>query len=325
MPQKKFRVVLTKKLPTAGLESLLTNKSMHIVGGMNAFSPSRARLKKMVQGADAILSQLTEKIDGEIMDAAGPGLKIIANYAAGFDNIDIAAAKKRGIIVTNTPGGVSTAVAEHAWVLALGCAKRIVESDAYMRAGKYKQWTPGQMLGLELSGKILGVIGLGRIGQMIATIGNGGFRMPVLYVDRSRNVAFEKKYSAKKVTLTTLIKKADVIIIAVPLLPSTHHLIGAKELASMKSTAILVNIARGPIINEKALLATLKKKRIAAAGLDVFENEPHMTPGLAKLKNIIVTPHTGSATMRARRTMGEQAAQNILCALKNKAVPARIC
>lgn len=324
MSKQTFRVVITKKVPSDGIEKLLTNPRVHIVGGKNEFSLPRRKLLQLVKGADAILSQLTDKIDDAVLSAAGPQLKIVANYAVGFDNINLQAAKKRNVMVTNTPGGVSTAVAEHAWVLALACAKRVVESDAFMRHGKYKEWTPLQMLGQELYGKTLGIVGLGRIGQQIAKIGHGGFQTPILYMDPHRNKPFEKRYGAKKVPLAMLVKHADCIMVSVPLLPSTHHLIGAKEFRSMKRSAIFINIARGPVVNEKALRDALKKKQIWAAGIDVYEHEPHMVPGLAQLSNIIVTPHTASATMLARRTMGQQATQNILRALQKKSVLSRV-
>lgn len=322
--QKLFRVVLTKRTPPNGLERLVADKRLRIRGGKNEYSLPSAKLKRLVRGADVILSMLTDRIDAGVMDAAGKNLKIIANYAVGFNNIDIAAAQKRGIIVTNTPGGVSRAVAEHAWALAFACAKRIVEADTFVRKGAFHEWTADTMTGNEWAGKTLGVVGFGRIGEQIAEIGSRGFGMTVLYSDTQRNAAFEKKYGARKQTLSALLAASDLVVLAVPLLPTTHHLIDAKALQRMKRTAIVINIARGPVIDERALVQALRSRQIAAAGLDVFENEPQLAPGLTALPNVVLTPHSASATHEARRAMGEQVSKSILAALAHRPVPNRI-
>lgn len=322
---KKYRVVITKKVPEAGIEKLRKERRAQLIGGRNEYSLPRAKLKKLVKGADIIFCQLTDRIDDEVFRAAGPQLKLIANYAVGFDNIDLAAAKRRGIMVTNTPTGVSRAVAEHAWVLILACAKHVVESDSHVRAGKYKEWTPTNFLGTEIQGKTLGVIGLGRIGEATAEIGYEGFRTNILYTDVRRNAVFERTYKAKRKSLHALLKEADIVSLHVPLLPSTRHLIGAKEFAMMRKTAILVNTARGAVIDEKALIRALKSKAIAAAGIDVFEHEPKLTPGLTKLTNLVLTPHTGSATWASRKHMGETATANILAVIHGRKPKFRVC
>jgi lactate dehydrogenase-like 2-hydroxyacid dehydrogenase len=251
-------------------------------------------------------------------------LKIVANYAVGFDNIDLVAARRRGIIVTNTPGGASRAVAEHAWALIIACAKRILEADAYVRRGKYKEWTATTLLGRGIHGKTLGIVGLGRIGEAVVEIGHRGFGTKILYTDPHPNRAFERRYDAARVPLNVLLKEADIVSLHVPLLPTTRHLIGARELARMKTTAILINTARGPVIDERALVAALKRRKIAAAGLDVFEHEPKLAPGLVKLSNAVLSPHTASSTWDARCFMGDLAARNILAALRGKPVLSRV-
>ena len=273
-------------------------------------------IKKDGKGAHALLCMLTVKIDEKVMDAIGPQLKIISNMAAGLDNIDLAAAKKRGISVANTPGVLTETVAEHTVALLLTLARRIVEGDSFMRKKKYRGWDPELLLGSELQGKTLGIVGHGRIGCRTAEILQKGFGMKVLYYDIDGPDTHEV-CGAKKHSLKELLNKSDVVSLHVPLLATTHHLIGAKELKLMKKDAYLINTARGPVVDEASLITALKAGKIAGAGLDVFEKEPKMAPGLALLDNVVLTPHIASASRGARGAMAQLAAQNIIVILKN--------
>lgn len=282
---------------------------------------SRKELLKGVRGADAILSLLTDKIDGAVMDAAGPQLKIVANYAVGIDNIDLAAAKKRGVLVTNTPGVLTNSVAVLTLALLLAIAKRIPEADRFTRAGKYKGWGPKLFLGADLLEHTLGIVGSGRIGSRLAELAKNGLNMNIIYTDVKRDLKFEKTFDATFKKLPVLLKESDFVSLHVPLLPSTRHLIGAKELRMMKKTAYLINTSRGPIVDEKALVSALKTKQIAGAALDVYEHEPKLTSGLAKLENVILTPHIASGSLSTRKKMSQMAAENIIRALKGKTPP----
>lgn len=271
---------------------------------------------------NAILSILTDKIDGEVMDAGAPTLKIIANYAVGFDNIDVEAAKKRKIMVTNTPGVLTDTVAEHTFALMLSIARRISEADRFSRAGRYHAWGPNLLLGTDLSGKTLGVVGLGRIGSRVAYHAVKGFGMKVFYNDPKPNSDFEKEFNAQYVEkLDDMLSNCDFVSIHVPLLDSTRHLINESRLRAMKRSAYLINTSRGPIIDEKALAGALQQKTIRGAAIDVFEFEPEIVPELKSLDNVILTPHIASATEETRNKMAEMAAQNIIEALEGRVPP----
>lgn len=317
MKEKKSLIVVTRKIPDVGLDMIRENFELRV-------SPHNRVLKfeelaGLVKGAGAILSQLTDKIDGKVMDAAGDDLKIIANYAVGFDNIDLAAAKKRKVAITNTPGVLTEAVAEHAFALMMAAARRVAESDKFTRAKKYKGWEPDLLVGQQLEGKTLGILGLGRIGSRVAEIGALGYKMKVIYFDRGqRNKELDQKVGSEAVSLGKVLTASDFISIHVPLTAQTRHMIGKQELRSMKKTAVLVNTARGPVVDEKALAWALKSKTIFAAGIDVFEFEPKITPELLKLENIVMTPHTASATVEAREGMAVMAAKNIIAVLEGK-------
>lgn len=275
-----------------------------------------------IKNVDAVLSVLTDKLDGEIMDAGLPTLKLIANYAVGFDNIDLEAAKKRSIAVTNTPGVLTNTVAEHTFALLLAISHRIVEADKFTRAGLYSAWGPLLLLGSDLSGKTLGVVGLGRIGSRVAFHAVKGFGMKVLYTDVKQSSEFEKELGAQYFEeLDDMLGRCDYVSLHVPLLDSTRHLINEERLKLMKTTAYLVNTSRGPIIDEKALAKALKQGWIRGAALDVFENEPEVEPGLLKLNNVILTPHIASATEETRNAMAELAAKNIIEALEGRVPP----
>jgi glyoxylate reductase len=281
----------------------------------------RAALLKGVRGVEAILSLLTDKIDEKVMDAAGPQLKIIANYAVGYNNIDVAAAKKRSVLVTNTPGVLTDSVAVFTYTMILASAKRITEADRFTRAGKYKGWGPKLLLGADLMEHTLGIVGSGRIGTRLAGLAKNGLNMNIIYSDVKRNPKFEKAFGAKYKKLDALLKEADFVTLHVPLLKSTRHLIGAKQFRLMKKTAHLINTSRGPVVDEKALVKALKTKQIAGAAIDVLEFEPKLTPGLAKLENVILTPHIASGSLMTRQKMAKMAATNIIQALKGKKPP----
>ena len=267
-----------------------------------------------------MLCLLTDKIDREIIDA-NPKLKIIADYTVGFDNVDVKYATQKGIPVTNTAGSSDDAVAEHALMLMMALAKNLIIVDEFTRQKKYRGWRPFSFLGEQLKDKTLGIIGLGRIGSGLAARAHAGLKMKVIYHDIVRNMEFERSNRAIFVPVNTLLKTADFVSLHVPLLPSTRHLIGSKQLAMMKKTAHLINTSRGPVVDEKALVSALKKKVIAGAGLDVYEFEPQLAPRLEKLENVILTPHTASATREARENMGRIAADNIIAVLSGKRAP----
>jgi len=316
-----MKVVVTRKIPGPAVD-LLQQQGYEVVAFPENRVQTTEELKKFVVGADAILSLLTDKIDGPVMDAAGKQLKIIANYAVGFDNIDLEAAKKRNLMVTNTPGVLTETVAEHTFSLMLSIAHRISEADRFSRAGSYHAWGPELLLGTDVSGKTLGVVGLGRIGSLVAHHAARGFGMKILYTDPKPNPEFEKEYGAVFVEkLDDMLPQCDFVSIHVPLLDSTRHLINETRLNLMKKTAYLINTSRGPIVDEKALASALAENRIGGAALDVYEFEPEITPELKKLDNVILTPHIASATRETRDKMAEMAAQNIIDALEGKTPP----
>jgi lactate dehydrogenase-like 2-hydroxyacid dehydrogenase len=266
----------------------------------------------------AVLCLLTDAIDGEVMDNV-PTAKIFSNYAVGFNNITLADAASRGVTITNTPGVLTHTVAEHAVGLMLSLTSRITEGDRFMRAGKYEGWAPLMLLGTDLRGKTFGLLGAGRIGFDTALMVKHGFGMNLVYYDVMRNVELEAATGALFcASIEEVLGLADVVSLHAPLLDSTRHLMNAKRLALMKPTAYLINTSRGPLIDEAALVEALKKGTIAGAGLDVFENEPALTPGLAECENVVLTPHIASATTETRGEMAAVAAQAILDALAGK-------
>ncbi|TSC56279.1 MAG: lactate dehydrogenase-like oxidoreductase [Parcubacteria group bacterium Greene0714_21] len=296
------KVFVTKNIPEKGIE-LLQKAGYEVAIGSNA------------KGAHAVLSLLTDHIDARFMDSIGSQLKVISNMAAGLDNVDLDVAKERGVAVRNTPDVLTESVAEHAAALILGTTRRVAEGDRFVRAGKFKGWDPALLLGIELNGKTLGIVGHGRIGCRLAGIMQKGFGMRAVYYDTARDSVKEETCGITYASFEDLLKDSDVVSLHVPLLPGTRHLIGEKELRLMKPTAYLVNTARGAIVDEKALVKALKEQWIAGAALDVFENEPKLAPGLAKLQNVILTPHIASATKETREKMAELAAQNIIAVL----------
>lgn len=304
---------------------MLTAKGYEVVVSPHDRVLTPGELAEMGEGADAILSQLTDKIDGAAVDGWGGTVKIVANYAVGYDNISVKELTDRGVVATNTPDVPTETVAEFAISLLLAVAHRIPESERFARAGKYRGWEPELLLGTDLSGKTLGILGLGRIGSRVAHHAAKGFGMPVIYYDVRRNEAFEREVGAVfRENVEDVLREADFISIHVPLLDSTRHLINAERLKLMKPTAYLVNTSRGPVVDEAALRDALKIGVIRGAAIDVWEHEPELTPGLADLENIIITPHTASATEEARQRMGEVAAENIIAVLEGREPPNRI-
>ena len=308
------RVFVTRKIPDLGIR-VLREKGFEVeISDFDGVLPYEVLLQK-VRNTDAILSLLTDRMDAELMDAAGPRLKVIGQFAVGFDNIDLEAARKRRIIVTNTPGVLTEATAELAVALIYAIARRIVEGDRYVRNGDFCGWGPMLFLGNNLNGKILGIIGLGRIGKAVAQ------RLPqmkIIYYDSLRNKKFEEELGAEYRGLNEVLATADFVSVHVPFNPQTQHLINAKRLMLMKRTAYLINTSRGPVIDEIALVDALKSGLIKGAALDVYEKEPDMAPGLNKLDNVVLVPHIGSATEEARSAMSELAAKNIIAVLSGE-------
>jgi glyoxylate reductase len=281
--------------------------------------PDPSTLHEGLCQADAAIVTLGDRIDGETIHAA-TRLKILANYAVGYNNINLAAARQRGLVVTNTPDVLTDATADLTWALLLATARRVVEGDALIRSGRWTGWSPTQLLGAEVSGKTLGIIGMGRIGQAVAHRAVG-FRMPVRYHTRQPLAASSLSREWEHRSLRDLLVEADVVTIHVPLTSSTQHLIGARELAWMRPTAFVINTARGPIIEEWALADALKLGIIAGAGLDVYEREPAIHSALVQLKQVVLLPHLGSATLQARVQMGLVCLKNIQAVLDGCPAP----
>lgn len=318
-----LKIFVTRPIPESGIKILRDKGYKVLVNERAKGRPAgKDEILSGVKGVNALLSVLTDKIDVEIIDAGKPSLKIIANMAVGFDNVDLEAAKQRDIMVTNTPGVLTDTVAEHTFALMLAISHRIVEADKFIRAGLYRGWGPMLFLGNDLSGKNLGVVGLGRIGSRVAYHAVRGFGMKLLYTDVKRDENFEREFGARFFeNIDDLLPYCDYVSLHVPFLESTRHLINEERLKKMKPTAYLINTSRGPIIDEKALAFSLSKGWLRGAAIDVFENEPKVETGLLKLNNIILTPHIASATEETRSKMAESAAGNIIEALEGREPP----
>ena len=309
---------ITRRVPQPGID-IVTEAVSRVDVNPDDRVLTRAELLEGVRGRDGVLCLLTDAIDAEALDAA-KGCTIFANYAVGYNNIDVAAATARGIAVTNTPGVLTDATADLTWTLLMSAARRIVEGDQFTRAGKFDGWSPMLFLGGDISGRTLGIIGAGRIGTAVA-LRSRGFRMRVLYHDKVQNEALEQAVGAERVDFETLLTESDFVSVHVNLDETTRHLIGARELGLMKPTAYLVNSSRGPVIDEVALVAALREGEIAGAGLDVFEDEPALKPGLAALPNVVIPPHLGSATIGTRTKMATLAATNLVAMLRGERPP----
>lgn len=306
-------VYVTRHLPEIGVNLLRAAGHTVDVSGKNGVLTKTELIAALSQKSyDAVISLLTDTIDGEVFDAV-PTAKIFANYAVGYNNIDLTAAAARGVTITNTPGVLTTAVAEFALALILATMKRIPEGDRFTRAGKYEGWGPELLLGSDIEGKTLGILGAGRIGYEVATRAQRAFNMKVIYYDIARSEQLEKAIPCQfMATVEEVLKEADVVSIHVPLLPTTEHLLNAERLAMMKRSAYLINTSRGPVIDEAALVTALSDGTIRGAGLDVFEYEPRLAEGLAALDNVVITPHIASATDETRGQMSVMAAQNVI-------------
>ncbi|MBX3729282.1 MAG: D-glycerate dehydrogenase [Candidatus Sumerlaeia bacterium] len=313
-----MRVFVTRPIPEPGLAKL--REAGHDVRvAPQDRKLDRAALLEGLAGAEAAITMLDDRIDAEAFDA-GRGLRVVTNFAVGYNNIDVAAATARRIAVGNTPGVLTDATADLAWALLLAAARRLGEGEALVRAGQWEGWGPLQLLGWQVAGKTLGIVGAGRIGRAVARRGKG-FDMRVLYYGRRDCPEIERETGARRVTLDELLAETDFLSLNCPLTPETHHLIGAPQLAAMKPTAILVNTARGPVVDEEALVEALKTGRIAAAGLDVYEKEPVVHPGLMDLKNVVLLPHVGSGTTETRAVMSVMCADNILAVFEKRQPP----
>lgn len=312
------KVFVTRPIPDAGLEVLKQGIGDFDINPDDRVL-SKQELIEAVKGRAAVLYLLTDDVDADVIDAAA-GCRIFANFAVGYNNIDVEAATARGIAVTNTPGVLTDATADLTWSLLMAAARRIVPADAFTRAGKYKAWGPMLFLGADITGRTLGIIGAGRIGSAVARRSTG-FDMTILYTDTRRNETLENELGARRVELDSLLQEADFLCVHVPLTDDTRHLLGKREFEMMKKSAVLVNTSRGPVLDESALVAALRSNEIFAAGLDVFEDEPSLKPGLAELDNIVIPPHVGSATIATRNKMAEMAAANIVAVLNGQMPP----
>src|SRR5215218_1590498 len=307
---------VTNRLPEGAVELLREAGEVRIDERETAIP--RADLLALVAGAEAVLTLLGDRVDEELLEAAGPQLRCVANVAVGYDNVDIAAAARRGVMVTNTPGVLDDATADLTMALILAATRRIVEGDRLVRSGRDWNWGMGFMLGSSLQGRRLGIVGLGGIGKWVAQRARA-FGMEIAYHQRNPAPAeVEAALGAKRMPLPQLLAEADVVSLHCPLTPETHHLIGAAELAAMKPTAVLVNAARGPVVDEAALAEALAEGKIAAAGLDVYEHEPQVEPRLLELDNVVLSPHLGSATVETRTAMAELAARNAISVLNGQ-------
>jgi len=315
-----FKVAVTRRIPEAGI-NILKQAGFEVVVSSKDGILTAEELKEFVKGSDAILSLLTDKIDAEVLEAAGPQLKVVANYAVGYDNINLEACRQKNIYLTNTPGVLTETVAEHAIGLLFAVAQNIPQADKFVREGKFDGWAPMLFLATDVRNKTLGILGLGRIGLEVVKRLKDGFNMNFIYYDVNRNEQAEKDFDILYVSLEDLMRNSDFISIHVPLTPQTKHLIGEKELRLMKKTAYLINTSRGAVIDEDALVKILQEKAIQAAGLDVYENEPKLADGLSQLDNVVLLPHLASASFETRSKMAEMAAQNIVAVLNGQTPP----
>lgn len=314
----KPKVFVTRVIPDKGLDLIKDFCEVDLWEG--ELPPSRVELMHRVQGADGLLCLLTDKIDGEVMDAAGEQLKVISNFAVGYDNIDVNAATARKLPVGNTPDVLTDATADFAFTLMLSAGRRVLEGDRYVRAGKWQTWGPMLLLGTEMRGSTLGLVGFGRIGKAMARRAVG-FDMRVIYYDPSE-IKQDPDVKATSVDFETLLEESDFISLHTPLTPDTHHLIDSEALSKMKPGAVLVNTSRGPVVDLDALYEALKFKRIFAAGLDVTEPEPLPADHpLLTLDNIVIVPHIASASKTARDKMAWLAAKNLIAGLKGEHLP----
>ncbi|MFT4038920.1 MAG: D-glycerate dehydrogenase [Thermomicrobiales bacterium] len=318
---QEWKIVVTRQIPEAGL-ALLRDRG-EVTVWEDELPPSAQELDALLGDADGALTLLTDKIDGEVLDKH-PNLRVVSNFAVGYDNIDADAATERGVLVCNTPDVLTAATADHTWALLMSAARRIPESIEYVRDGKWQTWGPLLLLGQEISGATLGIVGLGRIGKEVAKRASG-FGMRVLAHDEYQDAAFAAANNVEYTDMETVLREADFLTLHVALTPETRHLIGASQFAAMKPTAILINASRGPVVDTDALVAALESGEILAAALDVTDPEPLPADHpLVSLPNCIVVPHTASATVQTRDAMATLAARNLLAALSGEKPPASV-
>ncbi len=313
-----MKVLVTARLPEEVLNRIARDHQVHI--HTQDVPLEREKLLELIGDVNGLLCTITDRIDREVLDL-GPRLRVIANNGVGFDHIDVKEATRRGIPVSNTPGVLTDATADLAFALILASARRVVEGDRLVRNGEFKFWAPLNFLGMEVSGKTLGIIGMGRIGQAVAKRA-AGFDMKVIYWSRTRlDPALEHMLRVSFSSFDDLLRESDFVSLHVPLSSETRHLIGPGELSTMKTSAFLVNTARGPVVDEKALVAALRSGMIRSAALDVYENEPELSDGLADLPNAVLLPHLGSATIETRTRMANMACENLLAGLAGERPP----
>jgi glyoxylate reductase len=315
----KPKVYVTRELPERGLKTIKERFDAEV--WPEYAPPPKKTIVEKAKDVDALATLLSDKIDAEVFDAA-PKLKMIAQLAVGFDNVDVQEATKRGIYVSNTPEVLTDTTADFAWTLLMALARRVVEADKYLRMGKWKVgWHPAMLQGRDVYGATMGIVGAGRIGYAVAKRATG-FSMKILFYDVIPRPEMEKDFGAKKVGLDELLKQSDFVSVHVPLMKETHHLINAEKLRLMKKTAYLINNSRGPVVDEKALYEALNEGRIAGAGLDVFEQEPtSLANPLLKLDNVVVAPHISSASYETRSKMAEMVADNLIAFFEGKKPP----
>src|SRR5262249_31844892 len=315
MPQKP-RVFVSRGIPDAGLQKIIAATEAEV--WPEQLPPPYDVIRKKIAECDGLVSLLTDKIDGPLLDSA-PKLKVVSNFAVGFNNVDVPAATARGVAVGNTPGALTDATADLAWALLMAAARRVCESAIDARAGKWKTWEPLGYLGQDLTGKTLGIVGMGRIGYAMAKRGYGGWGMRPLYLYVVGNPKAESDLAAKRVDLDTLLANSDFVTVHASLTETSRGLFGAKEFAKMKRTAIFVNTARGPLVNQKALVEALKNGTIFAAGVDVTEPEPpHPSDPILHLPNCVTAPHIASATFSTRDGMAEICADNLIAGVSGR-------
>ncbi len=312
------RIFLTRELPPEPMRLLREQTTMEM--NVEDRTLNKAELIAGVRGKDGLLCLLTDSIDAEVMDA-GADLKVIANFAVGYNNIDADAARERGVVVTNTPGVLTDTTADQAFALLMAAARRVVEGDSLVRSGEWTGWGPVQMLGADVSGATLGIVGMGRIGQAMARRARG-FDMDVVYWDpQPLSDGEAEMLNVRFAPLEELLAAADFVSIHVAMNEETRHLLDERRIDMMKSSAILINTARGPIVDEAALARALAGKSIAAAALDVYEREPRVAPALLTMPNVVLAPHLGSATIGTRTKMGLMAVENLLAGCQGQTPP----
>lgn len=310
-----MKIFITREIPEAGI--LLLKKKGFKVSVYNKDQPiPQKEFLEKAKNCDGLISLLTDKIDKEVIDHLG-NCKVIANYAVGFNNIDVAYAKRKGMIVTNTPDVLTDSTADLTMALVLSCARKLTQSEQFVRDKKFAGWKPKLFLGVELKDKYFGILGAGRIGTAVAKRAHA-FGCKILYFSNSKNSFLEKEYGAKKLSLNSVLKRSDILSIHLPLNNKSFKLLNQSNLTLLKKTAIVINTARGEIIDEKFLLSMLKQNKIASAGFDVYENEPLLKPEFLKLRNVVLLPHIGSATNEARNNMSLLAAKNVIAVLSGK-------